>query len=90
MVKIESCQNLTVEAFLKGKHKINDRIDQTKEIVTGKSNQLSEEAPDDHETLLNTKVTHVSSCQKLKLILQPGKPAEVTFSIHLDFSDNNH
>ena len=33
---------------------------------------------------------HVSSCQKLKLILQPGKPAEVTFSIHLDFSDNNH
>ena len=51
---------------------------------------LSEEAPDDHETLLNTKVTHVSSCQKLKLILQPGKPAEVTFSIHLDFSGNNH
>lgn len=46
--------------------------------------------PDDHETLLNTKVTHVSSCQKLKLILQPGKPAEVTFSIHLDFSGNNH
>lgn len=44
----------------------------------------------DHETLLNTKVTHVSSCQKLKLILQPGKPAEVTFSIHLDFSGNNH
>jgi len=51
---------------------------------------LSEEAPDDHETLLNTKVTHVSSCQKLKLILQPGKPVEVTFSIHLDFSGNNH
>lgn len=44
----------------------------------------------DHETILNTKVTHVSSCQKLKLILQPGKPAEVTFSIHLDFSGNNH
>jgi hypothetical protein len=40
MVKIESCQNLTVEAFLKGKHKINDRIDQTKEIVTGKSNRV--------------------------------------------------
>lgn len=38
----------------------------------------------------NYKVTHVSSCQKLKLILQPGKPAEVTFSIHLDFSANNH
>lgn len=50
----------------------------------------SEEAPDDHETLLNTKVTHVGSCQKLKLILQPGKPAEVTFSKHLDFSGNNH
>lgn len=33
--EIESCQNLTVEAFLKGKHKINDGIDQTKEIVTG-------------------------------------------------------
>ena len=41
-------------------------------------------------SLLNTKVTHVSSCQKLKLILQPGKTAEVTFSIHLDFSGNNH
>lgn len=38
--EIESCQNLTVEAFLKGKHKINDRIDQTKEIVTGKSNRV--------------------------------------------------
>lgn len=33
--EIESCQNLTVEAFLKGKHKINDGIDQTKDIVTG-------------------------------------------------------
>lgn len=33
--EIESCQNLTLEAFLRGKHKINDRIDQTKEIVTG-------------------------------------------------------
>lgn len=42
------------------------------------------------KSLLITKVTHVSSCQKLKLILQPGKPAEVTFSIHLDFSGNNH
>lgn len=61
-------------------------------FIFSRTNELkrSEEAPDDHETLLNTKVTHVSSCQKLKLILQPGKPAEVTFSIHLDFSGNNH
>ncbi|WP_195227493.1 hypothetical protein [Streptococcus parasanguinis] len=58
-------------------------------IVMGQSPN-SENYTDDHETLLNTKVTHVSSCQKLKLILQPGKPAEVTFSIHLDFSGNNH
>ena len=30
--------------------------------------------PDDHETLIKHKVNHVSSCQKLKLILQPGNP----------------
>lgn len=63
-------------------------------IMTMKQSKIKpsdpEKAPDDHETLLNTKVTHVSSCQKLKLILQPGKPAEVIFSIHLDFSGNNH
>ena len=36
-------------------------------FIFSRTNELkrSEEAPDDHETLLNTKVTHVSSCQKL-------------------------
>ncbi|MDN5031133.1 restriction endonuclease subunit S [Streptococcus sp. SV1] len=33
-------------------------------FIFSRTNELkrSEEAPDDHETLLNTKVTHVSSC----------------------------
>ena len=68
------------------KEMVYDYDHETKQNQT----EWSEEAPDNHETLLNTKVTHVSSYQKLKLILQPGKPAEVTFSIHLDFSGNNH
>jgi hypothetical protein len=33
--KVKGREDLTIEAFLKGKHKINDGIDQTKEIVTG-------------------------------------------------------